>query len=625
MRKIILTLAALLALTTPALAQSCPAPTFYYGWVPTAAQWNQEFACKQNVLGYTPVNKAGDTMSGKLTLVQPSSLTASLNIPQGVIGPSAPVNGDMWLTAAGLNLQLSGGTVGPFNTPIYTGASAPGVPNSYSFWNNTAGATVPFNIFDGSQWVNIGTLNPATHTWTAASGGSVTSIAGTANEITASSSTGAVTLSLPSALTFTGKTVTNGTFANPILTTPTLGVATATTINKVTITAPASGSTLTIANGKTLTASNTLTLAGTDSTVLTFPSTSATIARTDAGQTFTGTNAFGSLTSADHVVTSASATAFAAGLAGTTNPAFSVDASTASSATGIKVKSAAAAGGVAVSVTSSGTNENLTVDAKGSGTITLGGTSTGGIVLSRSTTLGTITGTANSCLQANSSGVVSGTGTPCAGAQSWTQTAFTGSGTFTTPVGSTTSTIYHFKLWAGGGGSAGNAIGDGNYGTEGAGGGQYCEGTFTGVAASTGITVTIGAGGTAGTNAPTAGGNGGNTTLGSPVSITCHGGTGGRVATSSVFFGAAGGTGASGAAIDINGYNGTGTASEGGLGGGSPMGGGIGGKWLQSTASNAWSGQGFGAGAGGSRATGGFAAAGAAGTAGYALIERVAN
>lgn len=69
----------------------------------------------------------------------------------------------------------------------------------------------------------------------------------------------------------------------------TASAITATTVNKVTITAPASASTLTIANGKTLTANNTLTLAGTDATTQTFPTTSATIARTDAAQTFTGT------------------------------------------------------------------------------------------------------------------------------------------------------------------------------------------------------------------------------------------------------------------------------------------------------------------------------------------------
>lgn len=51
---------------------------------------------------------------------------------------------------------------------------------------------------------------------------------------------------------------------SPSFTTPTLGVASATTINKVTLTAPATGSTLTVADGKTLTASNSITLAGTD-------------------------------------------------------------------------------------------------------------------------------------------------------------------------------------------------------------------------------------------------------------------------------------------------------------------------------------------------------------------------
>jgi hypothetical protein len=49
-----------------------------------------------------------------------------------------------------------------------------------------------------------------------------------------------------------------------------LGAATATTINKVTITQPASGSTLTIADGKTLTLSNTLTFTGTDSSSVAF-------------------------------------------------------------------------------------------------------------------------------------------------------------------------------------------------------------------------------------------------------------------------------------------------------------------------------------------------------------------
>jgi hypothetical protein len=60
--------------------------------------------------------------------------------------------------------------------------------------------------------------------------------------------------------------------SSPTLTTPVLGVASATTINKVTLTAPATGSTLTIADGKTLTASNTLTFTGTDSSSVAFGS-----------------------------------------------------------------------------------------------------------------------------------------------------------------------------------------------------------------------------------------------------------------------------------------------------------------------------------------------------------------
>lgn len=43
-----------------------------------------------------------------------------------------------------------------------------------------------------------------------------------------------------------------------------------------------------VAAGKTLTANNSLTLDGTDGTTMTFPTTSASVARTDAGQTFNG-------------------------------------------------------------------------------------------------------------------------------------------------------------------------------------------------------------------------------------------------------------------------------------------------------------------------------------------------
>lgn len=79
---------------------------------------------------------------------------------------------------------------------------------------------------------------------------------------------------------------------SPTLVTPTLGVATATSINKVTVTAPATSAVLTIADGKTLTVNNSITFAGTDATTMTLPSTNATLARTDAAQAFTGDQTF---------------------------------------------------------------------------------------------------------------------------------------------------------------------------------------------------------------------------------------------------------------------------------------------------------------------------------------------
>lgn len=111
----------------------------------------------------------------------------------------------------------------------------------------------------------------------------------------------------------TGVTTSTGTGSavlstSPTLVTPVLGVASATSVNKLAITAPATAATLTIADGKVLTSSNTLTLAGTDgktltvnnsltlsgtdATVMTFPSTTASLARIDAAQTFAGNQTF---------------------------------------------------------------------------------------------------------------------------------------------------------------------------------------------------------------------------------------------------------------------------------------------------------------------------------------------
>lgn len=75
-------------------------------------------------------------------------------------------------------------------------------------------------------------------------------------------------------------------------------------------------------------------------------------------------------------ITVQSSTAFTAARSGT-NYAFQVDTDTTNSATGLKVTAAAAGGGVALAGISSGANEAVTFNAKGSGTITIGGSSSG--------------------------------------------------------------------------------------------------------------------------------------------------------------------------------------------------------------------------------------------------------
>jgi hypothetical protein len=101
----------------------------------------------------------------------------------------------------------------------------------------------------------------------------------------------------------TGVTTSTGTGAvvlsnTPTLVTPVLGVASATTVNKVTFTAPATGSTLTIADGKTLTVSNSITLAGTDATTMTFPNVSSKVGYLNVPPVGTKTASY-TLTTAD--------------------------------------------------------------------------------------------------------------------------------------------------------------------------------------------------------------------------------------------------------------------------------------------------------------------------------------
>lgn len=93
------------------------------------------------------------------------------------------------------------------------------------------------------------------------------------NFLTAISDAGAVTASQPAASDLSNGTTGSGAVVlatSPSLTTPILGVATVTSVNKVTITQPATAATITIANNKTLTVSNTITESATDGANINF-------------------------------------------------------------------------------------------------------------------------------------------------------------------------------------------------------------------------------------------------------------------------------------------------------------------------------------------------------------------
>ena len=79
-----------------------------------------------------------------------------------------------------------------------------------------------------------------------------------------------------------GKTIKRASLTGtPYITSGVLGA------NKVTLTQPATGSTVTVLDGKTLTVNHSITLAGTDSTTMTFPASSATVPGLEVQQAWT--------------------------------------------------------------------------------------------------------------------------------------------------------------------------------------------------------------------------------------------------------------------------------------------------------------------------------------------------
>lgn len=135
---------------------------------------------------------------------------------------------------------------------------------------------------------------------------------------------------------------------------------------------------------------------------------------------------------------------------------------------------------------------------------------------------------------------------------------FTGNGTFTIPTGVTALKV---TVVGGGGGSGGSVGVSCISGTGGSGGGGGTAISYlTGLTPGNTISVTVGAGGTAGGSAPGGGGTGGNSSISSGTqtitTATGNGGVGGNAGNAITGNAGTGGT-ASGGTINISGSNGT--------------------------------------------------------------------
>ena len=151
--------------------------------------------------------------------------SAAIRVPTGTTAqrPGAPANGDIrYNTDTGLfEGYLNGGwssfAAGSGVTSVATGTGLTGGPITSTGTISIANTAVTAGSYGSATQVGTFTVNEqgqltaaANASITAGGIGAVASVSGTANEITASGTTN-VTLSLPAALTFTGKTVTGGT------------------------------------------------------------------------------------------------------------------------------------------------------------------------------------------------------------------------------------------------------------------------------------------------------------------------------------------------------------------------------------------------------------------------------
>lgn len=199
---------------------------------------------------------SGTTGSGNVVFSASPAFTGTISAVNESLGGTLLVTGSVTINSlADGCLQVTSHVITSVGAPCGSGGGGgAGTVTNFSF----------VNLHGASGNVDNASSTPAL-TLTPTAGGSFASSANSLGFF--ASTTSAQLAGVISDGTGSGSLVFG---TSPVLTMPTLGVASATTINKVTITVPAIGSTLTIANGKTLTDNNTLTFTGTDGSSVNF-------------------------------------------------------------------------------------------------------------------------------------------------------------------------------------------------------------------------------------------------------------------------------------------------------------------------------------------------------------------
>lgn len=186
MKRIILAALCLFALAGPAAAQSGCKYIVNNAQL-TPGQWNYCFGIHQDALGFVPVNRAGDTMQGRLVTATSgaSGTLGPFNVPPGS-APASPANGDIWTTASGIFARINNSTVsigggaslsGPVGTilqgdgtssPFFTGTPVIGntgvTVGSVGYQNNTSGTLTVKPPDSGALGSNILLFPVATDT-----------------------------------------------------------------------------------------------------------------------------------------------------------------------------------------------------------------------------------------------------------------------------------------------------------------------------------------------------------------------------------------------------------------------------------------------------------------------------